>query len=333
MSLHTPICDLLKIKWPIFQGPMGGATTPGFISAVANAGGLGTLALGTRPLEEARKLIKDTLALTKNPIGVNLVLEWDQKERLEMSLEEGIKIIWFFWGDPTPFVKQIHDAGGKVIHTIGSSEQAKKSVEAGVDIIVAQGWEAGGHIWGEVATLPLLPAVVDVVGKVPVVAAGGIADGRGLIAALALGAAGIVIGTRLLASHEAEIHPMYKEKIISAKETDTVYNDLFDIGWPNSWMRTLKNSTYQKWAEAGSPKPGNRPGENEIIARLPNGKEIPRYSYMLPGATMQGELEAMALYAGQSAGLVHEIKSISDIFDEITSDALSVLSEMTKFTK
>ena len=279
-GLKTPICNMLNIKYPIFQGPMGGAATPAFASAAANAGGLGTLALGTRSLDEARKLIKDTLLLTKNPIGVNLVLEWDQEERLEISLKEGIKIIWFAWGDPASYIKQIHQAGGKVIHTVGSAEEARKSVDAGVDIIVAQGWEAGGHIWGDVATLPLLPAVVDVVGNIPVIAAGGIADGRGLVAALALGAAGVVMGTRLLASQEAGIHPLYKEKIIAAKETDTIYNDLFDIGWPNSWMRTLKNSTYEKWLQAGSPNPGSRPSEDEVIARLPNGKEVPRYSYM-----------------------------------------------------
>lgn len=331
MPFNTKICDILKIKLPILQGPMGGALTPAFASAAANAGGLATLPIGTRPLDEARKLIRDTLSLTKKPVAVNLVLEWDQKERLEMSLEEGIKIIWFFWGDPVPYIKQIHQAGGKVIHTVGSSEEAKRSVDAGVDIIVAQGWEAGGHIWGDVATFPLLPAVVDIVGKVPVVAAGGIADGRGLVAALALGAAGIVIGTRLLASKEAGIHEIYKEKIIAAKETDTIYNDLFDIGWPNSWMRTLKNSTYEKWIKADSPKPGNRPGEDEIIARLPNGKEIPRYSFMLPGASMQGDLEAMALYAGQNVGLIHEIKSVSDIFDEISKDALKVLSNIEQY--
>jgi NAD(P)H-dependent flavin oxidoreductase YrpB (nitropropane dioxygenase family) len=331
MPLKTKICDLLNIKYPIFQGPMGGAATPNFISAAANAGGLGTLALGSRPLDEARKLIKDTLSVTKNPIAVNLVLEWDQEERLQISLEEGIKTIWFAWGDPSPYIKQIHQVGGRVIHTIGSAEEAKKSVDAGVDILVAQGWEAGGHIWGEVATLPLLPAVVDVAGNIPVVAAGGIADGRGLVAALALGAAGVVLGTRLLASTEAGIHPLYKEKIIHAKETDTIYNDLFDIGWPNSWMRTLRNSTYEKWLEAGSPTPGDRPGEDDVIARLP-GKDIPRYSYMLPGANMEGDLEAMALYAGQTVGLILEIKSIANIFDEVTQEALNVILNLQKFT-
>ncbi|RUR13890.1 nitronate monooxygenase family protein [Legionella sp. km772] len=327
MPLHTPICDLLNIKLPIFQGPMGGAASPAFAAAVANAGGLGTLPLGVRSSEEIHAMIKGTQALTNNALGVNLVLEWEQKERLAISLDYGIKNIWFFWGDPSPFVQQIHAAGAKVIHTVGSAEEAKRSVDAGVDVIVAQGWEAGGHLWGEVASLPLIPAVVDVVGSTPVIAAGGIADGRGLAAALALGASGVVIGTRLLASTEAGVHQYYKEKLLNSRETDTVYNNLFNIGWPNSWMRTLRNSTYENWQKTGKAPAGKRPGEHEIIAKT-SSKEFPRYSYVLPTATMEGELEAMALYAGQSVGLVHEIKSVEAIFADIREEALAVFKKL-----
>ncbi|MDP3705944.1 MAG: nitronate monooxygenase [Legionellaceae bacterium] len=144
-------------------------------------------------------------------------------------MKKGIKVIWFCWGDPSPFIEKIHAHGAKVILTVGSADEAKQAVDADVDVIVTQGWEAGGHVWGTVATLPLVPAVVDAVaGRVPVVAAGGIADGRGLAAVLALGAEGAALGTRLLASHEAGIHEQYKNRIIAAKETDTVYTDLFD---------------------------------------------------------------------------------------------------------
>ena len=330
MPLHTAICDLLNIHLPIFQGPMGGATSPAFAAAVANAGGLGMLPLGVRSTEEVHALIKGTQALTTKPLGVNLVLEWDQKERLAISLDCGIKNVWFFWGDPTPFVQQIHAAGAKVIHTVGSADEAKRSVDAGVDVIVAQGWEAGGHLWGQVASFPLIPAVVDVVGSTPVIAAGGIADGRGLAAALALGASGVVIGTRLLASTEAGIHQYYKDKLLESKETDTVYNDLFDIGWPNSWMRTIRNSTYEQWQKAGNAAVGKRPGEGEIIAKT-SSKEFPRYSYVLPTATMEGQLEAMALYAGQSVGLVHEIKPVADIFSDIQREARAIFEKLQAF--
>jgi NAD(P)H-dependent flavin oxidoreductase YrpB (nitropropane dioxygenase family) len=331
MHLHTAICDSLGITLPIFQGPMGGATSPAFAAAFADAGGLGTLALGTRSLEEVNTIIQATQALTSNPLAVNLVLEWEQKDRVTLCLDLGVKNLWFAWGDPSPFVQQVHDAGGRVIHTIASAEEAKKSVDAGVDIIVAQGWEAGGHIWGEVATMPLVPAVVDAVGTVPVIAAGGIADGRGVAAALALGASGVVIGTRLLASTEAVIHQVYKEMLLNAKETDTVYNDLFNIGWPNSWMRTLRNSTYNAWQKLGKGKPGERPGEGDIIAKV-SSKEFPRYSYALPTAAMDGELEAMALYAGQGVGLIHKIKPLQAILDELQTDALKVIQHLASIS-
>ncbi|MDP3706303.1 MAG: nitronate monooxygenase [Legionellaceae bacterium] len=323
MKIKTRLCDLLNLSVPIFQAPMGGATTPRLASAVANYGGLGMLPLGAWPMEKCEKLIDETSALTDQAIGVNLVLEWDQHERLEMSLKKGIKIIWFFWGDPSPFVEKIHAQGGKVILTVGSAAQAKLAIDAGVDVIVTQGWEAGGHIWGEVATMPLVPTVVDVVdGKVPVVAAGGIADGRGMAAAMALGAEGIVLGTRLLASHEAGIHEQYKNRILNAKETDTVYTDLFDKGWPNSYMRVLRNSTYDQWVKADKPPSGKRPGEHDIITQFCPGSPVERYTHNLPAPMMEGDLEPLAQYAGQCVGLVKKRQSVHEILDEVVADAI-----------
>lgn len=326
-KIKTRLCDILNLTTPILQAPMGGATTPQLASAVASYGGLGMLPLVKYPIEKCEKMVDETLALTNQTIGVNLILEWDQAERLEMSLKKGIKVIWFFWGDPSPFVKKIHEKGAKVIFTAGSAEQAKLAVDAGVDIIVAQGWEAGGHICGEVATLPLVPAIIDAIeGKVPVVAAGGIADGRGFAAALALGAEGIVLGTRLLSSHEAGIHEQYKNRIINAKETDTVYTDLFDKGWPNSHMRVLRNSTYEKWLSAGKPPPGKRPGEHDIITQLYPDGPVERYSNYLPSAMMEGNLEPLANYAGQSAGLVKNRKSVHEILDEVVEEAAKCIN-------
>ncbi len=178
-------------------------------------------------------------------------------------------------------------------------------------------------MWGEVATMPLVPAVVDAVkGKIPVVAAGGIADGRGLAAALALGAEGIVLGTRLLSSFEAGIHEQYKNRIINAKETDTVYTGLFDKGWPNSYMRVLRNSTYDQWVNAGKPPPGKRPGEHDIITQFSPDRPVERYSYYMPAPIMEGDLEPLAHYAGQSAGLVKNKKSVHEILDEVIEEAI-----------
>lgn len=322
-TLNTRLCEHLGLRIPILQAPMGGATTPELASAVANHGGLGMLPLVKYPLETCEKLITETQALTDKALGVNLILAWDQMERLDMSLKLGIKIVWFFWGDPSPYVEKIHAHGAKVICTVASAKQAKLALEAGVDIIVTQGWEAGGHVYGEVTNFALVPAVIDAIdNKVPVAVAGGIADGRGLAAALSLGADGVVLGTRLLASHEAQVHEQYKQRIIDADETDTVYTDIFDKGWEDAPMRVLRNSTYDQWLNAGKPTPGKRPGEDDVITNLPGQGPVERYSNYLPSSLMSGDLEPMANYAGQGVGLIREKKSVCHILDDVIDVAI-----------
>ena len=209
-----------------------------------------------------------------------------------------------------------------MMHTVGSAADARRAVDAGVDVIVAQGWEAGGHVRGTVATMPLVPTVVDAVSPAPVVAAGGIADGRGLAAALALGAVGVWIGTRLLASNEAAIHPRYRERILQANEVDTIYLDnLFDVRRPNAPHRTLRNQTVQNWETTGRPASGKRPGEGEVIGTSKSVGPIVRYQSYTPGADAEGNIDAMSLWAGQSVGLVSETQSAADIVREIAEQA------------
>ena len=204
--------------------------------------------------------------LTSKPFAVNLVTEFSQQERLEVCLEEGVPIISFFWRDPGALVKRAKAGGAHVMYTVGNADDARRAVDSGVDVIVAQGWEAGGHVRGTVATLPLVPAIVDAVGDTPVIAAGGIADGRGMAAALALGAAGVWVGTRFLASEEVSIHPEYQRRILAASENDTAYcENLFDGGWANAPHRVLRNSTVRDWEAAGRPPSGRRPGEGESL--------------------------------------------------------------------
>jgi len=231
-----------------------------------------------------------------------------------------------FWGDPAPYVGGIHEAGGLALCTVGSAAEARQVVAAGADVVVAQGWEAGGHVWGDVATFPLVPAVVDAVAPVPVVAAGGIADGRGLAAALALGAAGAWIGTRFVASEEAGLDPLHKEHVVSACEADTVHSSLFDVGWPAAPHRTLRSSTVRRWEEVGRPEPGRRPGEGEAVAARPDGTEIVRYSSADPELGATGDLEALAHYAGQSAGLIHEVLPGGEIVRRMAAEAERVLA-------
>lgn len=325
MRIVTPLTELLGIDIPIVQAPIGGASTPELAAAVSNAGGLGMLSVTWTEPETLRRTLQRIQDLTSLPFGINLVLEWDATERLQIALDAGVKIVSFFWGDPAPYIQRAHDAGALVTLTIGSAEEAKRAVEAGVDIVIAQGWEAGGHVWGNVATLPLIPAVTDAVPGTPVVAAGGIVDGRGLAAVLALGASGAWMGTRFVLAEESAAHGLYRDKLCTASETGTVHTELFDGGWPAAPLRALRNSTVQTWEAAGSPPPGSRPGEGEVIGRNALGDPVERYSSDGPLHGAEGEIEAMVLYSGQGVGILSDVKPAAEIVQNVAADALAVL--------
>ena len=304
------------MEHPIIQAPMG--PVPRLAVAVSNAGALGMVALSWVP--DVADLIHQTAALTTQPFGGNLVLKWDQHRRLDQALAAGLRIVSLTWGDPAPYVAAIHEAGALVLHTVGSAEEARRSVAAGVDVIVAQGWEAGGHVWGGVATLPLVPAVVDAVAPVPVIAAGGIGDARGVAAVLALGAQAAWLGTRFLLAEETPVHAEYRRLLIAAAETDAQwYADLFGVGWPGAPHRVIRNSTAQAWEAAGRPGPGRRPGEGEEIARGDDGRPVVRYSSALPLEGTTGDIEALSLWAGQSVALARRTQPAADIVAELTS--------------
>ena len=327
--MKTVLCERLGIELPIIQAPMGGAVGPALAAAVSNAGGLGMLAPWRATVDLVRRQIRETRALTSRPFGVNLNLEFPQEERLAACLDEGVPVISFFWRDPSSLVPRAKAGGAIVLHTIGSAADAKRAVDCGVDIVVAQGWEAGGHVRGTVATMPLIPTVVDTVSPAPVVAAGGIADGRGLAAALALGAGGAWIGTRFLASHEATIHPRYRDRLLQANENDTVFlENLFDIHWPNAPHRVLRNQTVETWEAAGRPPSGNRPGEGEVIATARSNRQIVRYQSYTPGTDAEGDIDALSLWAGQSVGLVSKLQSAGDIVREIADEAEVILRRL-----
>jgi NAD(P)H-dependent flavin oxidoreductase YrpB (nitropropane dioxygenase family) len=329
--MQTILCQRLGIELPIIQAPMGGgAVGPRLAAAVSNAGGLGMLVPWRADIATVRRQIRQTRALTAKPFGVNLNLEFPQEERLEACLDEGVRVISFFWRDPAALMPRAKKAGATVLHTVGSAADAKRAVDCGVDIIVSQGWEAGGHVRGTVATMPLVPTVVDAVSPVPVVAAGGIADGRGLAAVLALGAAGAWIGTRFLASAEAAIHPRYRELLFNADENSTVFlNDLFDVTWPKAPHRVLRNKTVEAWEAAGCPPSGKRPGEGAVIATSPAGP-IVRYQTASPGPDTEGDIDAMPLWAGQSVGLVSKLQPAGDIVREIADEADRILRRLAQ---
>ncbi|MER8384330.1 nitronate monooxygenase [Mesorhizobium sp. M0959] len=324
----TPLTRLLGIRHPIVSAPMGRASRPELAAAVTNAGGLGGLGFSWDSPQRIEELVGAVRRLTDDaPFLANFVLEWDQHQRMETALSAGARIVSFFWGDIAPYMDRAKAAGALVVHTVGTPEEARRSIDLGVDILVAQGNEAGGHVWSQLSTMVLVPLVADVAGKVPVLAAGGIADGRGLAAALMLGASGVWLGTRFLASTEAACHADYKRRLIEAAASDTIETTLFDGGWPDAPSRVLRNRTVEAWEAVGHPESGSRPGEGEEIGRTPDGNPVRRYSFASLLSGGQGEIDDFAIYAGESVGLVHEILPASDIVRALIEDAAQIMAQ------
>lgn len=328
--MKTMVCEALGIDIPIIQAPMQGVVSPPLVAAVSNAGGLGMLVPWAGSVEALRRDVGEIRALTSKPFGVNLNLSFPCDKLLDACLDENVPIISIFWGDPSAAAARAKAGGAIVMHTVATAEDAKHAVACGVDMVIAQGWEAGGHVRGTVTTMALVPAVVDAVAPVPVIAAGGIADGRGLAAALALGASAAWIGTRFLASDEAAIHADYLDRLIGAGEDDTVYSqDLFDIGWRDAPHRVLHNSTVAQWQAAGCPPPGARPGEGEVIATSHSLGPVVRYQSDTPPGDGEGDIDAMALWAGQGVGLLKARLPAGDIVREINGQAEAVIRKLT----
>jgi nitronate monooxygenase len=315
-ALRTPVCELLGIDQPIVLAPM--VSIPELAAAVSNAGGLGMLTLTWS--DDVGAVVRETAELTSRPFCGNLVLTEDRHHRLDQALDAGLGVVSFFMGDPSGYVERAHDAGAIVMHTVGSAEEARRAVASGVDVIVAQGWEAGGHVWGTVATLPLVPAVVHAVAPVPVIAAGGIGDARGVAAVLALGAQAAWVGTRFLLAEEMPIHEDYRRRLIAASETDPQrYPNLYSVGWPDSPHRALRNSTADAWESAGRPPLAQRPGAGDVIAHFASGETIVRYEPAPPMAGTTGDIEATSMWAGQSVALARKSQPAAEIVAELTS--------------
>jgi NAD(P)H-dependent flavin oxidoreductase YrpB (nitropropane dioxygenase family) len=327
--LHTPLCDRLGIEVPILCAPMGFVTGAELAAAVSNAGGLGILSFSRNPPEVLRQEIRRLRRMTAKPFGVNLLLPAGVDAHIAVCLEERVPLLSLFWGDPAPYVEPAHKAGVAVIHQVGSVAEAIGAASAGVDILIAQGVEAGGHVRGEISTLAIVPRVVDAIAPTPVVAAGGIADARGVAAVLALGAQAVSIGTRFLATAESTAHPLYKQKIIEAREGDTVRSTVFGYNWPNAPHRTLRTAFVEQWL--GQQLQGNegRPDEPVIGETRIAGERVAirRFMGLTPSVETTGDIESMALYAGQGVGLIHEIKPAAEVVRELVAGAQRILRE------
>jgi nitronate monooxygenase len=331
--LHTRICDILGIEFPIISAGMGGVAGAELAAAVSEAGGLGTLGLAALSREGIRNEITAAHARTRKPLAANLLLPFLRPGIVETVAEAGLAAVTFFWGDARDHresIKRLQSGEAKVIWQCGSVEEARWAMDAGVDAIMAQGFEAGGHVRGLVTTVALIPEMRDSLPDVPLIAAGGIADGRGLVAALALGADGAALGTRFLASAEAAAHPAYKERIVRAQAEDTIHTTLFDVGWPAAPHRVLRTEVVDEWERAGRPTPGNRPGEGTTIVRMLRADvEVPlvNYTVICPTNYTEGQIERLAFYAGQSCSLVKEILPAGEIVRLIAAEATKLIAE------
>lgn len=329
MTLSTALTAELGIDAPVVQAPIGSATNPELAAAVADADGLGMLAVTWLDPETAREDTADALARTDGTVGVNVVVDDAAKDvateaHVDACLAAGVDVVSFSFGDAAPYVDRVHDAGSVVLQTVGSAAEAREAVDAGVDVVVAQGWEAGGHVQSDVATMPLVPRVADAVPETPVVAAGGIADGRGVAAALTLGADGAWLGTRFLAAEEAAVHRAYREHVLDADETDTTYGTPYDKGWPGIPHRVVDNETTERWAAAGRPG-DDKPGEGDRVAKTPDGDPVRRYEDSLAVPGTEGDVTELPLYAGQSAALTDEREPAAEVVEGLVEEACAAL--------
>jgi nitronate monooxygenase len=329
--LKTRFCELFDVELPIMLAGMGTVALAELAAAVSEAGGMGTVALAGFTAEGVHHEIAAARRLTKKPLACNVLIPFLQPGVPEAVAASSVEAVTLFWGVPAEYVARFKAAGKKVIWQCGSAEEAADARSAGADMIIAQGVEAGGHVRGLIPTLVLVPQVRDAIGDLPMLAAGGLADGRGLVAALALGADGAVFGTRMLASRESAAHPAYKDRIVRARAEDTVHTKLYDMGWPDAAHRVLRTAVYEEWERAGRPETGKRPGEGTVVGTLKHaGMAMPplvKYTVMPPAEYLEGDLDEFAFYAGTSCALVKDIVPAGEIVRRIAAEAREIIGQ------
>ncbi|KAI3978569.1 hypothetical protein MKX01_015744 [Papaver californicum] len=322
---------ILGFEYGIVQAPLGpDISGPELVAAVANAGAIGFLrAPDWECPDYVRELIRKTRTLTDKPFGIGVVLAFPHEENIKAILDEKVALLQVYWGEfPKELVDEAHKAGVKVVHQIGSVKDAEKAISSGVDGIIVQGLEAGGHVMGQDGLITLLPRVVDLVGErnIPVIAAGGIVNGRGYVAALALGAQGVCLGTRFLATEESFAHPAYKRNLIELDDTE--YTDMFGRArWPGAAHRVLQTLFFRDSKLIADHE--NEVNQPAIGHSTIHGidKEVRRYAGTVPNMTTTGDIESMVMYAGQGVGLIKEILPAREVVKRLVEEAKSFIRE------
>lgn len=310
------MASILGIKYPIIQGGMGNISNAVLTAAVSNAGGLGTIGAGTMGAEEVEKIILETKARTSNPYSLNIALSVSPSaiEILSLAVKHKVPVVTLSAGNPAPFISKLHEAGIKVVVVVASVKQAKKAEVAGADVLVAEGYEAAGiNSSLETTTLTLIPQLISHV-KIPVAAAGGIGDGKGLAAMLALGASGVQMGTRFIATQEAPFHEVYKQKLIQAGDHDTVV-----VGRSVGRIRRLMNTSYaEKLLEA----------EKHGIT-IEEFAELTSEEFHRKGA-LEGSEDQGFMNGGQISGLISDIPSVSELLHRMMKEAKDSLEKAAR---
>ncbi|XP_043713586.1 (3aS,4S,5R,7aS)-5-hydroxy-7a-methyl-1-oxo-octahydro-1H-indene-4-carboxyl-CoA dehydrogenase [Telopea speciosissima] len=322
---------ILGFDYGIVQGPLGpDISGPELVAAVANAGGIGLLrAPDWESPDYLKELIRKTRSLTDKPFGVGVVLAFPHEENIKAILDEKVAVLQVSWGEfPVELVLKAHQSGVKVVQQVGSLEGAKQAINVGVDALIVQGHEAGGHVLGQDGLMALLPRIVDLVGgrDIPVIASGGIVDERGYVAALALGAQGICLGTRFLATEESYAHPIYKKKLIELDET--AYTDIFGRArWPGAPQRVLKTPFFNDWGHL--PEHENEVNQPVIGHSIIHGmeREIRLFAGTVPNVTTTGDIESLAMYAGQGVGLIKEIIPAGQVVKRLVEGAQLLIQQ------
>lgn len=306
MIFHTDLCDLLNIKYPLLQGAMSWIAGGKLAGAVSQAGGMGVIGTGNADATWLKQELDIAYQLTDKPFAVNLMLASPHiDEIVDLVIREHVPVVTTGGGNPGIYMERLKNAGIKVIPVVASVALAKRLARLGADALVAEGMESGGHI-GEMTTMCLVPMVVNVV-DIPVIAAGGIADGRGFISALALGAKGVQIGTRFICAEECNAHASYKQKVIKSKDRDTVVCGA-TTGHPVRAIHNRFSREYLNREKAGASK--------EDLDVLGRG----RYN----AAAINGDLEQGTILAGQICGLVNKVQPAADIINDIMNHAAEV---------
>ncbi|MGB8945131.1 MAG: nitronate monooxygenase [Streptomyces sp.] len=300
--------------------------------AVANAGGIGGVGAALIPPETLRQTIHEIRKGAGNaPFHINLITYFDNAEHVRVCAEEQVPIVSFHWGHPPAHqLDQLREAGISVWEQVGSADAARRAVDGGVEVVVAQGWEAGGHNYGGLPTMVGVPAVVDAVGdRALVLAAGGITDGRQVAAALCLGADGVWVGTRLVASREAQVHAEHHRRLIAAQGEDTVRSGVFGPEWPDfNPMRVQRDRVVAEWNDRLDEVPTARDGLEEVGTTVFQGEEtvLRKFNVLPPVPATEADWEEMPWLMGQGVGLVHDIRPAGDIVREVMDQAERVLT-------